>query len=68
MDGSFICNYLDNKSCYCADYLDQAMCKHLVAACFKFNLFLPGLDFMPQRFRIRLNRRKYRHVEIKKSK
>ena len=34
----------------------------ITAACIKFNLFLPG-PLLPQRFRYRFNRRKYRHSE-----
>ena len=47
------------KTCTCHKYFDKGVCKHLVAACLKIKVFLPGLVQLPKKFQI-IRRRKNR--------
>jgi hypothetical protein len=51
----------ETKTCTCSKYFDKGVCKHLVAACLKQQVHLPGLVQLPKKFKIirRNKRRQY---------
>jgi uncharacterized Zn finger protein len=51
---------VNTKSCTCHKYFEKGVCKHLVAACLKLKIYLPGLVQLPKKFMV-IRRKKHRN-------